>query len=451
MGVGSQLLAILRAPAALLGLRANALRWLMIYLLAATLLLTVVGALIVLNQQSLRQTLLAYLLPQNWLFAGDRLIGYMFAQQSKTVLINAAASGTLVMISLLLFPIKERLSATYERENELLAGDHHEFPLWFQGLEEVKLALLYATAFMTIFWIGYHPHPTRKLAAAVLSYAFLFFSFAVDFIAPVLQRRRLHYSRIIKCILKHPLACFGFGALFAAPSVLAGLYLKAHPELSLFAGILALFSANVLGIICAAVAGTWLGAQLYPAALQTNKPHPLTRALISVFVALLLVANCYVFGSLGVALHRKSQILKCDYSVDLSTLRVEWPSKSKGGGFLALVGKTVDTLLSGTLNLRVSTMLTIKNPTEFDVELEQNRVEIHHDDQLIGTTRLSTIRVPAGQTISTALALSLQLNPRFIVKGRRLLTDRWRVTLYLRIAPNFDFPIYLVKPGSAER
>jgi hypothetical protein len=452
MGLGNQLLDVFRAPAALARLSGRCWGLLFAYLVAAGALLGAVGAVLINNQDRLRALAVSYVLPESWRFAGELLIGYFLASQAKEVLANAMASGALVAVAVLLFPLKEKLSARFEQDAALTDEPIDEFPLWLQGLEELKLALLYVTAFMVIFWIGYHPDPTRKIAASATSYAFLFFSFAIDFISPLLQRHRLRYSQVVKTLLVHPVAALGFGALFAMPAVLVGLWLKAHPSTTFATTVLMLFAANVLAIAWAAVAGTWIASRLLEAAKQTRRSSWPARLATWALVLVAFSTSAYVFGSLGRAIHHKSQILKCEYSVDWKSIGLELPTLKKGGGgitgWLKRAASTAWDAVTQGGNIEVGAHMTvrIKNPTDFDVRLEKNRVEVKHGDTLVANTSIGELAIPAGAERAERVDFKVKLNTSALAKGRELLTNRWAITLYLELAPRFEFPVYLLAP-----
>jgi hypothetical protein len=438
--IGEQLLTVVRAPAAPSLLRSRAWGLLVIYLGLAVLLLGGLGVLVASQQEQLCRALLGYVLPDRLVFAGELLLRYVVNSQAQAVLVNAFASGTLVVVAVLLFPVKEKLSAVFEQESGLTGQPVDEFPLWRQGLEELKLLILYAAAFAGIFWIGYAPGAGRKLAATVLSYGFLFFSFSVDFISPLLQRHRVSYAQALMVLLRHcPAVCLGFGALFATPALLAGLALKHNPGLSFTGGVALLFCANILGIVWAAVAGTWVAARLLPTAKQTRAaPAPL-RALVWLAMLAVLGWSGWVFTNLGAALHHKSQILKCRYSADWRSFRFDLPELG--------LRSAVTSLVAGTVPVGAHLTVRVQNPTDIDVALERNRIELRHEETLVARTKLAPMRVPAGQTVEQRLDFTMELNPRALLKGQALLSRGWRITLLLEISPSFEFPVYLLDPG----
>lgn len=420
---------VVLAPLAPLRLRARSLGWLALYLLLAGAILGGVAWFLVSHQAQLKQALLRHLLPQSWTTAGGVLLDWLLASQSRAVLINATVSGTLVLISVLLFPVKERVSAAFERDARLTDEPPEEFPLWFQGLEELKLVILYLTAQMAIFWIGYHPSPARRAASAALSYGFLFCAFSIDFISPLLQRHRLRYAQILKALLRHPLALLLFGALFSAPALLVSHLVARRPELPFDRAILLLFGANLLGIVWGCLGGTWLAARLLEPARASRPASAPARLLGWVLLLGAFGAGSYVSGGLALSVHHKTQILKCRYSVVSGSLRFERP-RLRG-------------LLRGVVEVGVAFKLGVENPTTHDVALDRNRLEVRHDETLVAEGRLAPMEVPAGTTRVQQVRLTVELHASALRRGRELLRDRWSVTLFVEAAPGVDVPIYL--------
>jgi hypothetical protein len=269
----------------------------------------------------------------------------------------------------------------------------------------------------------------RKLAATLLSYAFLFGAFSIDFISPVLQRHRLRYSQILKTLLLHPPATLLFGAFFSLPALLAAHHVARDETLSFATAIQLLFGANLLGIVWACLGGTWLGARLIEPARALRPSCWLTRLLGWTVLLGAFAAGGYVSGGLALSVHHKTQILKCDYSLVPDSLRFARP-RLRG-------------LLRGQVEIGVAFELKIVNPTAFDVELEKNRLEVRHERDLVATSRLDPMQIPAGGRRVQRLRLAVALSPGVLRKGRDLLRDRWSITLFVEVVPGVDFPVYL--------
>ena len=56
--------------------------------------------------------------------------------------------------------------------------------------------------------------------------------------------------------------------------------------------------------------------------------------------------------------------------------------------------------------------VTIKNPTEFDVALEKNRISIEHEETVVANTFLSPLKVPGGGTLEKRIDFKLSLLPQ---------------------------------------
>lgn len=421
----------LKSPLALGRLPRKSWAFLAVYALLAAVMLAVVGLVILAYQKDLRDMVLGFFFPELWLGVIDVFLDRLFVDQQRLVAINAVVTGSLLLVSLTLFAVKELVSASFEVEGKLVSQDIAEHPLWEQAWEEIKLVLLFIAVQGTVFWLGYSPNPIRVGASVVLSYSFLVFTYALDFIAPIFQRHEGHYSRIIKTLLRHAPASFTFGLIFASPAIVVGLLWTAHPEWSWKLAITLLFSVNVVTIAWAAVAGTWLGAQLMDDFETTKRSGVTSRVASWVVLLAVLAGNAYAFGAVGKSLLHKSQILKCHYSVDLDSFEIDRPGLSS--------------LLSRKVKVGVHFDVEIENPTEIDVEIEKNRLEITHDGQLIATTALAPIAIAHKSTERQRVNLSVELSMSLIKQGRDLFTSGgWEMTLYIQVTENLELPVYLM-------
>lgn len=428
-------LAALEAPTAARRLRTRSAAWLAVYLGAAAAVLAAVTYAVVTHREVLEQAPLTYLLPADWHDAGRLLLRRLFAQQEDAVVRNAAIAASLMVVQLTLFPLKEQVSLALEQDARLVDEPIDEHPVWMQAWEELKLLAMMLAAQGTIFWIGYTSDPGRARLALVLSYAVLFASVGIDFLSPVLQRHRLLYGSILKTLVAHPLLTFGFGALFAVPALVTSEIASAHPGWGLTAQLGLAFAGQVVGVALAAIGGTVAGAALLPDARRRRPTRPAVRALAWLVLLGLLAGNAYRFGAVGRSLHHKSQLLKCTYDVDWSTLTVDTPS----AGALALA------LRSDSITIAVALVVVITNPTAVDVEIEDNRLEAVHHGQLVARSQLPRLRIAAGATERVPLRLPLTVKPSQALRLRGLLTERdWELTLYLEVAAGFTFPVFLI-------
>ncbi|RMH44845.1 MAG: hypothetical protein D6689_01645 [Deltaproteobacteria bacterium] len=418
----SPLVAAFVSPLAIARLSARAWLRLAAYVVAAS---AVLGAVAwAAGRGRIRELALAYVFPDSWRGAARFVIDRFFEAQQRAVSDNVVLSGSLALVTVLLFWLKEALSVQFERDARLVPAPMRELPLSVQAWEEIKLFALFVAVQLAVFWIGYHPGRARDIASVALSYAWLFFMFAVDFTSPVLQRHGGHYSRILKVLARHPVATLGFGALFAAPSLVAS---RLWPH-----DLWMIFGANVIGIAWAAVAGTWFGAHLYDEFERTARAGIAVRALAWAMVVGALAFNGYRTGALVLSVHHKSQLLKLDYDVALSSFGIDLPP--------------LRSVLSREVEMGVHLDVRIHNPTPFDVAIERNRLVLAHDGAPVATGRLAPMSVPAGATVEQRVALSVAIAPGALRRGWALAdVDRWSATLYVEVAPGFEFPIYLIE------
>lgn len=428
-------LAAIEAPLAARKLRARSATWLAVYIAAAAGVLALVGWQLLAHEGELLQLAMDYVVPRDWHFAARTLVHKFFAQQETLVLTNAVIAAALLAVQATLFPIKEQVSAALEHDAQLVAEPIEEHPLWFQAWEEIKLFLALLAAQASVFWLGYSDDPGRRKLAVVVSFVILAINVGVDFLSPVLQRHKLRYSQIIKTLFAHPILLVGFGALFALPAVGATAVAASHKEWGLPMQVAVAFGGQVLGVALAVLGGTVAGAPLVADARTRKRSHPAVRVTAWLVLVSVLSWNGYRFGAITLSLHHKSQLLKCDYSVDWDSFTAQTPSAMD----------LVAAAQNDKLTIGVSFEVTVENPTSVDVEIEDNRLELRHDTALIATTSLPKGRVPAGTTQRLRVSLPLTITPSQALNIRDLITTKgWALTLYLEVADAFTFPVYVL-------
>lgn len=428
-------LAAVEAPTAARRLRGPSAAWLGVYIAAAAALLALIAWQLVRHEGELIQLAMDYVLPQDWHFATRTLLHRFFAQQEQLVITNAVIAASLLAVQITLFPIKEKVSAALEDDAQLVAEPVAEHPLWFQAWEEIKIFLAMLAAQGSIFWIGYSDDPVRRKLAVVLSFVVLAASVGVDFLSPVLQRHKLRYSQILKTLGAHPVLTLGFGALFALPAVGATALAASQKAWAFEMQIGVAFGGQILGVALAVVGGTCAGAPLVADARRRTRSHWTIRVLAWSVLLSLLAWNGYRFGAVVRSLHHKSQILKCDYSVDWSSFSARTPSALD----------LLDAARKDSITVGVSFDVTVANTTDVDVEIEDNQVEARHQDQLIARSQLPRGIVPAGTTQKLRVTIPLTVQPSQALRIRELLTTKdWSITLFFEVAPGFTFPVYLM-------
>jgi len=422
--------ALVESPKAIFRLPAASWVFAGFYMMACAVLCVVLTATLAANDGRLGEAAVAWLFPESWSFVVSGMGEFFFHSQSLQVLVNMAVAGSVVLVSITLFPLKEQLSHSYEKEAGLTTESVEPLPLHVEAWEETKLVLLYLTCMMSIFWVGYHPAPWRQNLALFLSTSFVALTFAIDFLSPTLFRHRMRYTTVIKALCLHPWASLSFGFLFAMPSLIAGWVMKvsAPDNWVLILGVL--FAVEVFAIVWACIGGTWMAAQMWPKVKDLKKPW--WGLQVSFWGLLLtgLVWNLAAFGAVGKSLYAKSPVFKSHYS---------WVSDS-----LEINGVGLGEILSGEAHVGFSVDVKIANPTTTDLVLEANRLEIHHEQDLVGTSSLEPLTVPAGQERVQKVGLDLDLDLSMVSKGLGLMdSEKWSLTLFVEVRPGMEFPLYL--------
>ncbi len=378
------------------------------------------------NQDEIRQAMMNYVLPQSWHSISDAIINFFWASQTKIVLASTIISGSMVVASIILFPIKEYCSSCFEAESGYDNGPKREFPLWLQGFEEGKLLALYITVQSVIFAIGYYPYDWCNWVSNTLSIAFLCFSFALDFIAPTLQRHRIRYSHIIKLLSKNIIATMLFGAVFSLPLLLFGQWVLRLESLTLAELTAVLFMINILLFAVAIPAGTHLASQLMPEAYALKQSKKSSKIFAYGFLAVLLVVGVTFHSLVAMSLHHKSQFLKCEYDIDLSSIDIDMPS------LLSLAG--------GEREAKLSFDLRVTNPTEFDLMIEKSHLNIWQNDHLISRIQITELSVVSGDSIEQPMSFNMKLNTS-LLSGFKGLMDGWVVQLEFDLLPGIPFVV----------
>jgi len=421
---------LIAAPMSLRLARAATLRWCALYFAAGSLVFFTLSWVLLEHQQEIKQALLDYLFPESWQWLSERLGLFFFEAQAKIVIANAILSGSVVLASVFLFPIKEQYSAAFEREAGFDNGPQREFALWMQMQEESKLLLLYLSAQSVILWLGYYPYGWAQASSVALSYGFLFFSFALDFIAPTLQRHRIKYTVIVTVLMKNPLLALFFGALFSAPMLLLSHYVFSREALTLIEMASVLFIASSLFYALAIPAGTHLASALFAEAATTRGPGPQGKRVIYAAVLVTLISMLFLHGGLIASAHHKSQLFKARYSIDWASVRYQLPALSA--------------FLQGQVTSELSFDLTITNSTEFDIVIEPSQLVVDKGEFAIATVDLAGFSVPAGTQQQVVVALDSISNVGQIT-GSGPLFEGWQIDLHFELWPGIPFIISVVR------
>lgn len=426
-----QLHLVLSSPFAIARGRAAFYVALLAYLCLGLLVFGLCGYLLVENQGAIEQAIMDYLLPTSWHYLSDKLLDFFFESQTKIVLAGMIISSSLVLASIVLFPLKEYCSARFEEDGAYGNARPREFPLWMQAIEETKLLLLYLTAQSVIFAIGYYPYAWSSWLSSGLSVLFLCFSFGLDLISPTFQRHRIRYTDIVRLLSRKAPLTLLFGSLFAVPVLLIGNHIILDEALSLTRVAVILFILNMFVLALAIPAGTHVASQLLPQA-RVQKPPDKNAVHLSygALAATLLVSGSF-HALVALSMHHKSQFLKCDYSIDWQSLQVDMPG--------------LGALLRGEKAAALSFNLRIHNPTRFDLAVEDSVLSFWQRDNLISRTHISAFAVDAGQTVKQPMEIAIAVNGQ-LIGGFDQLTQGWRAQLQFELLPGIPFVIELLEP-----
>lgn len=421
----------LRSPAHFIELPQSAWRWMLLYVLAGAGLIALGLTVWALVEDSLHEAVAGYVIPGSWPSILRWVFGRLMVGQTQTLTVNALVSAMGLCASLLFFRLKGNISARYETERQLVPDAPNPLPLRAEVWDEAKLAMAFITVQGGLFWLGYFDVPALKLTAAALSYIVLFGTWSINFVAPLFLRHGGHYSRTARVLAAHPLTALTFGAIYAMPVVLAGFLWKAHPEWDRRTAVSALFGVTLLCTAWAQAGGTYLAAGLYPRFTVTPRVPGWARAIVWLALGAVFTVSAWLYGSVAMSIHHKSQLLKCDWSVDLASTRVDMPQ--------------LGDILQERMSFGASVNVRVRNPTPFDVDVEDNRIDIEHGRELVGSTRITPFRVPAGAIGETPIGFRVSVDPSFVLKGRELFKSGWRITLYVNVGRGFELPVYLLR------
>ncbi|MCK5344927.1 MAG: hypothetical protein KAR20_16065, partial [Candidatus Heimdallarchaeota archaeon] len=417
-------------PLSLTKLRRKSLRWMAIYLSVGLVIFALFIWLMLANQIALKELLMDYFFPQSWHEISEQLINFMFESQAKTVISNLILSGSLVMASLFLFPVKEKYSAEFEKEAGYSQGSNEEFSLLFQAWEETKLFLIYLTAQSLILLIGYYPFQWSTWLSIGLSYLFLFFTFGLDFISPTLQRHKTRYSLIIKILTRKLTLTLTFGLLFSLPVVLLSQLIFTFTELTLVEIASIIFSANIFFLTLAVPAGTRIASSLQAVVIRTPKPQKKSVVLGYSIMFLLLLSTLFLHAKLIASMHHKSQLLKAEYQIDWDSFDYVLPSLSQ--------------FVNGKALTNLSFNIMIINPTEFDIVIEKSQIYVQQKENVIAKIDLNGFEIPADENRKIAIILDSDSDMSKLSQFNNILKN-WHIEMEINVWPGLPFVINLME------
>jgi len=459
-----QLRNTIQFPLSIVKLKPKAIFWGCIYLSISFLFFGGILFFISNNEIEIRKVILGYLFPDSWHSTISWITNNFFTSIKKEILSNAIISIILIINSALLFPLKEKLSYTFEKESLQVKKKFADFSIFIQVLEEIKIILFVITMQMIIFWIGYFPNLYLKNLSLFLSYFVLFLSFAIDFIAPTLQRHKTFYSVIIKQLFKNLPLTIIFGAFFALPSIIVSHYLISS-EISLTIYLLLLFLVNIISLFLAIISGTFIGSKLLETKNNFQRTNTGLRFISWIILISLFSLNSLLFYRLGVTVHHKSPILKTQFSIDKSSFQINKSS--------------IKDLLKGKIQADLSFKLNIYNPTNTDLEIEKSIFKFFFANVVLYELPINNYHIPSKKSISKQIKFGidyellkkLQSSTHSRISNNkkkkqstitkiinvtknlinntnelsvRAFTSQLKAVLYIEIMKNFSFPVYIL-------
>lgn len=394
--------------------------WFVIYVLAALLIL---GGLLNLGVHlgpKLELWLLVKLVPEVWHPAVNDLIHRLFFEELRAFLVTTGFGLGIITVGMVLFPLKEKLSTTYERERFPELGKQLQPPLWRQGLEEVKLAFLYLLLQGMSLFLAVQDYTFLASLGAALSIAYLVSAMTLDHCSPFFQRRNCKIHGIIWILLRHaPLHATSIGLICIGPVIILERHLPTSLEPTVAIAILVL--AEILGMACATLLGCHLGSALVKKETNLANQHPpkLWTFSYRTMVFILTIWLGVFFSWWGNGIHTHYQIMRCQY-------QPLW----KGTKFKIRETKAL-----------ISLPLQITNKSSKPLDINRLQIEVKGDGILDGEVILTGSAIQTGETSTIWLNFEAHLTKEALSDLPRFLEAKY--STFLKFEPPFSAPIAL--------
>ena len=403
--------------------------WFGIYIVSALIVLMVAIWVGIQLLPTLRDFALDYIFPDTWHPFVNELINRLFSEQMVNIITSAGMTLGVMVVGLCLFPIKEKLSASFESDAfpELEKG--RELPLYKQGIDELKLLGIYSVLFSVSLFLGLQGNTTLSLIGSLIGYWYLVLAMALDHTAPIFQRRGTRLLGITYLVFRRiPLSLHFVGAVFVLPAVLVP-YLLAG-SLDPIPRIALVVIAEVIGMALATLAGCTLGAEIIEKGLHKSKPPKVwTWGVMSVMTVIIIWQGIY-FTSWGIAAHQHSQLLKCTYDVDWKNADFDFHGRAERDERVAIVD--------------LSAPLSITNETGHDLAIRHASVEIKHLDRVLGRVELPTFSAPTGETTTVIAEMQIEIPMGNLLERLKSMINRDvlnQLSVYLILDPPLSPPM----------
>lgn len=394
--------------------------WFVIYVLAALLIL---GGLLNLGIHfgpKVEAWLVIQLVPEVWRSTIDDLIHRLFLKEFRAFIVTTGFGLGIVIIGMTLFPIKEKLSATYEEERFPDLKKHDPPPMWRQGLEEIKLAFLYIHLQGMSLFLAVQGHAILASLGTALSVAYLIAAMTLDHCSPFFQRRDRKIHGIIWLLLRHaPLRAFLIGFTCIGPVILLERGLPSSLDTTLTISILVF--TEVIGMAVATLLGCHLGAALVKKdpSLTESRPPTLWTLIYRGCVLTLTVWLGIFFSWWGYGVYTHYHFIRCRY-------HPLWNDADF---------KVRETKLTITLPVEVDNRSTgAIDPTELKIEVQGKGI-------LEGGVGLLGPQIRAGETSQIQLNFEAELSEEALLDLPRFLETEY--SAHLKFEPPFSQPVLL--------
>ena len=368
----------------------------------------------------LEDWLMAKLVPEVWRSTADDLLHRLFRDELRSFLVTSGFGLGIVVIGMTLFPLKEKLSATYEEERFPEFEKLPQPPLWRQGLEEVKLASLYLLLQGMSFYLAMQGHTTLATLGASLSVGYLVGAMALDHCAPFFQRRNRKIHGILWIFLRHaPFRITLIGLICVGPVLLLEKSLPSSLTPAIAISLLVL--TEVLGMACATLLGCHLGAALLKKnpELVTNPPPKAWTLSYRTVVVVLTVWLTIFFGWWVNGALTHARFMKCRY-------RPLWNEAE--------------------VRFRETTMLValpveVRNRSEGTIDPTELKIEVLGKGVVDGEVSLKGPLIRGGETIKMTLGFAVSITVQEVQDLPGLLESEY--SAHLRLEPPLSQPVLL--------
>ena len=394
--------------------------WFLIYVLAALLILSGLLNLGINLGPKLEAWLMVKLVPEVWHPTVNDLIQRFFFEELRAFLVTTGFGLGVVTVGITLFPLKEKLSTTYERERFPELEKQPLPPLWSQGLEEIKLAFLYFLLQGMSLFLAVQGYPILASLGAALSIAYLVAAMALDHCSPFFQRRNHKIHSVIWILLRHaPLRTTLIGLICIGPVIILERLLPT--SLDPGGAIAILVFTEVLGMACATLLGCHLGFALVTKEKEFTDQRPPALWTLSYRISffILTIWLGVFFSWWGNRIHSDYQIIKCQY-------QPLWEKTE----FKIRESKAL-----------ISLPLQIQNKSSKPLDVTKLQIKVKGEGLLDGDIILNGPTIQVGETSNVILNFQANLAEEALSDLPRFLKAEY--SAYLKFEPPLSTPIIL--------